>query len=76
MKDDDQVMIVANGGMLIRMKGGEISVSGRNTQGVKLMNLDTDDRIVDVARVQKEDDDDAEGAEPLVDEGTEDTTGA
>ena len=31
-------------------------MSGRNTQGVKLMNLDEGDRIIDVARIQKEDD--------------------
>ncbi|MCA9763161.1 MAG: hypothetical protein KC544_08550, partial [Gemmatimonadetes bacterium] len=35
-----------------------IRVSGRNTQGVKLMNLDPEDRIIDVARIQKEDGDD------------------
>ncbi len=73
---EDELMMITKGGIIIRCPVQGIRVSGRNTQGVKLMNLDTDDRIVDVARVQKEDDDDAEGAEPLVDEGTEDTTGA
>jgi DNA gyrase subunit A len=37
-----------------------IRVSGRNTQGVKLMNLDEGDRIIDVARVMQEDDDDSD----------------
>lgn len=56
--------MITKGGVIIRCPVEGIRVSGRNTQGVKLMNLDTDDRIVDVARVQKEDDD-AEGAEGL-----------
>ena len=73
---EDELMMITKGGIIIRCPVQGIRVSGRNTQGVKLMNLDTDDRIVDVARVQKEDDDDAEGAEPLADEGTEDTTEA
>src|SRR6185295_11609286 len=34
VKDGDEVMLVTNGGMLIRMKAKEISVIGRNTQGV------------------------------------------
>jgi DNA gyrase subunit A len=59
---EDELMMITKGGIIIRCPVQGIRVSGRNTQGVKLMNLDTDDRIVDVARVQKEDDD-AEGAE-------------
>jgi DNA gyrase subunit A len=73
---EDELMMITKGGIIIRCPVQGIRVSGRNTQGVKLMNLDTDDRIVDVARVQKEDEDDVEGTEPLTDEGTEDTTGA
>jgi len=67
---EDELMMITKGGIIIRCPVQGIRVSGRNTQGVKLMNLDTDDRIVDVARVQKEDDD-AEGAEEA--DGGEDT---
>jgi DNA gyrase subunit A len=42
-----------------------IRVSGRNTQGVKLMNLEPGDRIIDVARVQQEDDAPDDGLDPL-----------
>ena len=38
--DGDEVMLVTNGGMLIRMKAKEISVIGRNTQGVRLIALE------------------------------------
>ncbi|MFL5345305.1 MAG: DNA gyrase subunit A [Hyalangium sp.] len=40
VKDGDEVMLVTNGGMLIRMKAKEISVIGRNTQGVRLIALE------------------------------------
>ncbi|MBN1209118.1 MAG: DNA gyrase subunit A, partial [Myxococcaceae bacterium] len=40
VRDADEVMLVTNGGMLIRMKAKEISVIGRNTQGVRLIALE------------------------------------
>jgi DNA gyrase subunit A len=58
---EDELMMITKGGVIIRCPVEGIRISGRNTQGVKLMNLDTDDRIVDVARVQKEDDAGEEG---------------
>jgi DNA gyrase subunit A len=42
VRDDDEVMLVTNGGMLIRMKVKEISVIGRNTQGVRLISLESE----------------------------------
>ena len=63
---DDELMMITKGGIIIRCPVQGIRVSGRNTQGVKLMNLDEGDRIIDVARIQKEDDaeDGAEVEEP------------
>jgi len=40
-KDRDEVMLVTNGGMLIRIKVHDISVIGRNTQGVRLISLES-----------------------------------
>ena len=57
---EDELMMITKGGVIIRCPVEGIRVSGRNTQGVKLMNLDAGDQIVDVARVQKEE---GEGAE-------------
>ena len=48
--------------MIIRLPVDGIRVIGRNTQGVKVMNLDSGDTVVDVARVVKEDEGGAEGA--------------
>ena len=41
VKDRDEVMLVTNGGMLIRIKVHDISVIGRNTQGVRLISLES-----------------------------------
>ena len=46
-------------GKLQRIVAGEISVIGRNTQGVRIMSLDEDDRLAAVVRVPKEDEEKA-----------------
>ena len=66
---EDELMMITKGGVIIRCPVEGIRVSGRNTQGVKLMNLDPGDQIVDVARVQKEEgeglEDDLEAEAPV-----------
>ncbi len=68
---EDELMMITKGGVIIRCPVEGIRVSGRNTQGVKLMNLDAGDQIVDVARVQKEEDEaageEAEAESPTAD---------
>ncbi|MBN8553843.1 MAG: DNA gyrase subunit A [Deltaproteobacteria bacterium] len=54
--ESDQIMIVTNGGKLIRMKAAEISVIGRNTQGMRLITLDDGEKVTSVTRVSEEDD--------------------
>ncbi len=49
IKDDDEIMIITKKGILIRIKGSDIPTIGRNTKGVKLINLDNDDIVIDVA---------------------------
>ncbi len=51
VEDEDELMIVTLNGILIRQPIHEISSIGRNTQGVRLINLDDDDEVMDVARV-------------------------
>jgi DNA gyrase subunit A len=53
---DDELMLITKQGVAIRMPVKGIRVSGRNTQGVKLVNLDENDLVMDVARVVSEDD--------------------
>jgi DNA gyrase subunit A len=59
--DDDEVMLISSAGTLVRTPTAEISVMGRNTQGVRLIRLDEDDRLVGLGRVEglQEDDTDA-----------------
>jgi len=50
----DQVMIITEHGKIIRMKVADISVIGRNTQGVKLIDLGEGERVVGVAKLMEE----------------------
>ena len=49
--DEDEVMLITNHGKIIRMKITGISVIGRNTQGVKLIGVEKDEKVVGVARL-------------------------
>jgi DNA gyrase subunit A len=51
---DDELMVITRRGVIIRLPVNDISVIGRNTQGVKVIHLDDGDTVVDVARVVKE----------------------
>ncbi len=54
VRDEDEVVLITNAGKLIRMVARNISVLGRNTQGVKLMDIEEEDRIVSIGRVIEE----------------------
>ncbi len=60
---DDELMMVTRHGVIIRLPVDGIRVIGRNTQGVKVMNLDEGDTLVDVARVVRDDDEEVERAQ-------------
>jgi len=51
VSDSHHLMIIAGQGKIIRMAINDISVIGRNTQGVKLINLNKGETVVDVARL-------------------------
>jgi len=53
---DDELMLITKQGIAIRMPVKGIRVAGRNTQGVKLVNLESNDFVMDVARVVPDDD--------------------
>jgi len=57
---NDELMMITKHGIIIRVPVDGIRVIGRNTQGVRVMNLDDGDFLVDVARVVKEDEGGAE----------------
>jgi DNA gyrase subunit A len=55
VKDDDEVMMITKDGQIVRTKVSEISVIGRNTQGVRCIALNEGDKLVSVARIPNED---------------------
>ncbi|HET9708316.1 MAG TPA: DNA gyrase C-terminal beta-propeller domain-containing protein, partial [Gemmatimonadales bacterium] len=57
---DDELMMITKKGIVIRVPVEGIRISGRNTQGVKVMNLTAGDLVVDVARIVKEEDDEGD----------------
>jgi len=68
---DEQLMIITRNGVVNRQRVAEISVIGRATQGVKLVNLDEGDSVVDVARVVTDDEDVDESEPSAVEEAAE-----
>jgi DNA gyrase subunit A len=61
--EKDDVVIVTSRGVVIRQHASDIRVAGRNTQGVRLIRLDSGDRVADLAAVPAEDDEPGEGGE-------------
>ncbi len=53
--DEDEVMLITDQGTIIRMKIKGISVIGRNTQGVRLINVEKGEKVVGVAHLAEED---------------------
>ncbi|RMF98624.1 MAG: DNA gyrase subunit A [Gammaproteobacteria bacterium] len=51
VQEDDEVMLISSSGTLVRTSVAEISVQGRNTQGVRLIRLDPGDRLVGLDRI-------------------------
>jgi DNA gyrase subunit A len=54
VREEDEVVMIANSGKLIRTTAQNISIHGRNTQGVKLMDI-PDDKIAGLAKVVEKD---------------------
>jgi DNA gyrase subunit A len=52
--DEDDIMLITKNGIIIRSDVSKISIIGRNTQGVKLISLESNDTVVDVALCEKE----------------------
>ncbi len=49
--DTDEIMVISDGGKIIRMKVKDVSVIGRNTQGVRLITLDENEKVTAVAKL-------------------------
>ena len=54
VNDENEIMIITTGGIIIRMKVEDISILGRITSGVKLINMDEDVTIASIAKVRED----------------------
>ncbi|MEM7195548.1 MAG: DNA gyrase subunit A [Pseudomonadota bacterium] len=66
VEDQDEVMLITDGGVLIRTRVAEISMQGRNTQGVRLISLNRDESLVSVGKVDETGDEDGNSGDQPV----------
>jgi DNA gyrase subunit A len=60
VQEGDELLVITQQGMILRMQANDVRAIGRATQGVRLIDIEDDDRVVSIARlVEKEDDTDA-----------------
>ena len=64
VKDADEIMLITVGGQMVRTRVRDIRETGRNTQGVKLINLEPNDKLQAIAPVISEETGDTEEAAP------------
>jgi DNA gyrase subunit A len=63
LRGEEQVMLITEKGMIIRLNTADISIIGRNTQGVRLIQLEEGDHLVSVARLaEREDEEESPGS--------------
>jgi DNA gyrase subunit A len=55
MFEGDEVILISDQGTLVRTRGEEVSIQGRNTQGVRLINVGSEEHLVGLARVEEPD---------------------
>lgn len=73
VNDEDEVLMMTTGGKLQRMAVGEISIIGRNTQGVRIMSLGDKDQLAAVVRVPREEATNGTQDEPTGDDSGDET---
>ncbi|NQU71133.1 MAG: DNA gyrase subunit A, partial [Rhodospirillales bacterium] len=75
LDESDHIMLVSDGGTVIRCPVHDIRIAGRRTQGVTLFHTAADERVVSVARLDddgEEDESDEEGGDETNDAGSSD----
>ncbi|MEX0977153.1 MAG: DNA gyrase subunit A [Woeseia sp.] len=68
VKDDDEIMLISSSGTLVRTPVSDISIIGRNTQGVRLIRLESGQRLVGLARIESMADEDTIADDEAVDD--------
>lgn len=71
--DNEDIVVMTARGVVIRQAAKDIRVIGRNTQGVRLIKLDDDDSIADIAIVAHEEEEEGDGTEIITAESGDDS---
>ena len=58
--DNDDIIFISKNGIIIRVPSTDISIIGRNTQGVRIMKLEANDKVVSAVKVPKDSNDNNE----------------
>ena len=56
--DDDELLLISQQGKILRMAAQDVRTIGRATQGVRLIDIDPEDRVVSVARLAEKEEED------------------
>lgn len=67
VSDTDEAMLITDKGTLVRFKVGELSIIGRNTQGVRLINVSSGEHVVGMQRIDEINDNGSEESEEIED---------
>jgi DNA gyrase subunit A len=72
--ESDEVMFITQQGMVLRTSAGRISLIGRNTQGVRLIDMEEEDRAVSLARLEEQEEPEAPGPTGAPEAGSDTTS--
>lgn len=75
VENDDQIMLVTNGGKLIRVPVDGIRIAGRATQGVTVLSTAKDEHVVSVERISEPEPDEGEEGDEIAGDGAPPTSG-
>jgi len=59
VEEGDELMVITQQGMIIRMPANDVRAIGRATQGVRLIEIEGEDKVVSVARLVEKEEDEA-----------------
>ncbi|MBA3535349.1 MAG: DNA gyrase subunit A [Tatlockia sp.] len=69
VSDTDEAMLITDKGTLVRFKVGELSIIGRNTQGVRLINVSSGEHVVGMQRIDEIIENGSEESEEIIEDG-------
>jgi DNA gyrase subunit A len=69
--EEEEIMLITNGGTLVRTRAADISIVGRNTQGVTLIRLTKGEKLIGVERIESLEGEEEEGEEAEGEAGSE-----